>query len=327
MRRACLPFLLALAIPHAVRGETIYAVSIDSDWSGLHLLRFDSASPWILEREDPMSGDLVGFVDVTLEFDLTTREFYGFAFLDCQLLCPPIPIVPASIDPFTGSSSFTDWPGFPGFELFASDFDIHPLTGELRLFGREEQNFRYSLRDLELAEDEPLETKGFYSAIAHAPPSGGGAEVETFAVLDLGSLGPHLVRVGGPGGVPPASSGEVTMIGPLAAEGDIGGFDISPRGTAYLSTFAWTGGDGGGYVNRLYRVDLAAATVQEVGTIATQDQWTVVTGIAVAPEGLAPEVLEIPALSHTGMALFVLLLVSFALRWIGRSAEAATSRR
>lgn len=313
--------LPALAAPVGARGETIYAISISGDRAEARLLRFDSASPWELEQAFLVSGDLGVSTSVSLEFDPVTRELYGFGYYQCQVLCPPAPIEPVTIDPFSGNSSALDWPGLPAIDFYASDKDIHPLTRELRLFGSWDRNFRYSLASLDAHEDEAVDAPGFYDATAHTPSAEGAANVETFAIhRGSAGSGPNLVRIGGPGGVPPASSGEVTVIGPVAVTGVVAGFDISAEGTAYLST-----SEDWGAVNRLYTIDLESGAVQELGVIATVAPNERVTGIAIAPRGLTSNALEIPALSRIGLAAFMVVLASVALWRARRLIASATT--
>ena len=320
MRRACLSLLIALAAPLAARGETIYAFARDAGWNVDHrLLRFDSASPWELEQALPINGEINEFTQVSLEFDAVTRELYAFGFWQCQILCPAIATDPMGIDPLTGDLVHLDWPGLPAIEFGPSDKDIHPLTRELRLFSQSGGNFRYSMESLELHVDQSLDIPGYAYAVAHMPPAEGGGGVETFAIFYQYGEGRRLVRVGGVGGVPPASSGEVTVIGPVDVQGEVAGFDISASGEAFLSTYDYIqppGADHRSYASWLYTIDLGTGATQERGTIPTQP-GTYVSGIAVAPPGLISGAPEIPALSRTGLATFVLLLAIVAL-WRSR---------
>jgi hypothetical protein len=52
--------------------------------------------------------------------------------------------------------------------------------------------------------------------------------------------------------------------------------------------------------------------------IAVPETWLVVTGIAVAPEGLGPSVVEIPTLSRTALASLAALLLLVGLSRIPR---------
>ncbi len=311
MKKARILLLLVLALPPGARGETIYAVTGSSGYpSDFALLRFDSASPGVMQRIVPITGDLWG-TEASLELDPTDGTLYAFAFWQCQVLCPYEPVRPFILDPETGASSSADWPGLPYSEGWASDKDIHPLTHELRFFGPGNQNYRYSLDTLDLHVDAPLDYPGSGYAIAHSPGGLDGMGIETFALGYPTEPGDdlYLLRIGGPGGKPSANSGEVTVIGPVDARGGVRGFDISSSGAAYFSTHEYAYGSGD--VSRLYSVDLQSGATQELGEIAVPG-WTSITGIAVAP--LGPGVVEIPALSRTGLAALALLVTSVALR-------------
>lgn len=171
-------------------------------------------------------------------------------------------------------------------------------------------NYRYSLNTFELHVDQPLDTPGRYEALAHPPPSGahGG---ETLAIYYPPAYPPvaHLARLGGVAGNPPASSGEVTVIGPIDIPRYVRGFDISPSGEAYLLAHSedWTEA-------RLYRLNLETLVTEDLGAIATPSPGgDFVYAIAAAPLGLGPSIVEIPAVSRGGLVLLALLLATAAL--------------
>ena len=119
----------------------------------------------------------------------------------------------------------------------------------------------------------------------------------------------HLARLGGVAGSPPASSGEVTVLGPIDVPHYVRGFDISPSGEAYLLAHSedWTEA-------RLYRLNLETLGTEDLGAIATPSPGEdFVYAIAAAPQGLGPSVVEIPAVSRTGLALLAMLLAAAAL--------------
>lgn len=307
-----LPLLLAFVAPLETRGEMIYAVAHGSD--DHYLIRVDSATPWALEEALRITGTLEEYIRASLEFDPATGDLYGFAYPRCPITCPTTPIDPVKIDPITGGSSQLSWPGFPSDAVDFHDVDIDPLTREVRLFGRNEENFRYSLDELQLHVDAMLDTPGRYVAVAHTAPVRGGSGVETLAIYyppEYGQ-GPYLVRVGGPGGVPPASTGEVTVIGSITDAGYVYGFDIAADGTAYLLAEQPPG------VHRLYTLDLESLEATEKGVIATPIPGLFVSAIAVAPRGSSARILEIPTLSRIGLAVLALALGSAALRWARR---------
>lgn len=315
--------MIAVLAPIATLGETIYAFSRDFGWNVDHrLLRFDSASPWELEASIPINGDIADSMQVSLEFDPVTRELFAFGFDQCQVLCPAIATYPMRIDPTTGELEYLDWPGLPPIEFGPSDKDIDPQTRELRLFSQAGGNYRYSIESLEVHEDQPLSVPGYAYAIAHRRAASPGGDVETFAIFDLYDIGQRLVRIGGVDGLPPASSGEVTVIGPVETQGDVLSFDISSSGEAFLATYEYVQDpDPGGsaHVTRLYRIDLASGATQELGIIPTQ-LGSYVSGIAVAPPGLGAGAPEIPVLSPTGLVALSLFLAAAAL-WRTRTSS------
>ncbi len=305
MRRGLLFFLILLANPSWVWGETIYAIS-----GGWRLVWFDSEAPGTLIGSLPITGDLETYLGMTIEFDPLTRELYAFAYPNCYITCPTSPVHPARIDLVTGESSLLDWPGFPSDQISLYDFDIHPVTREVRIIQYALTNYRYSLNAFELHVDQPLDTPGRFEALAHTPP-GGAHGGETLAIYypPVYPLVPHLARIGGVAGNPPASSGEVTVLGPIDIPHFVRGFDISPSGGAYLLAVPADYAD-----QRLYRLNLETLTTEDLGAIATPSPgYDFVHAIAAAPRGLGPSIVEIPAASRTGLAVLGMLLASAAL--------------
>ncbi len=168
--------------------------------------------------------------------------------------------------------------------------------------------------------DAPLSPPLNVVAVAHKPPIGGAQGVETYVIGRLATQGLapsgtpwyQLARIGGPGGDPPASSGEVTVIGPVDVDAERLWFDIAADGTAYLA--ALLQGVPDSEENRLYRVDLASGALEEIGILAEPGGLAILSGIAVAPPGLGEGVVAIPALSRFGIALFAVVLCAAALR-------------
>lgn len=309
MLRGLLLLLFLLVGPSPVWGETIYAVA-----DGPRLNWFDSEAPGTLLGSLPITGDLQTYLGMTIEFDPQTRELYAFAYPDCPITCPPSPVDPARIDLATGESSLLDWPGFPSNQIYLYDFDIHPVTREVRMVEYSTSNYRYSLNVFELHVDQPLDTPGRYEALAHMPP-GGAHGGETLAIYypPVYPLVPHLARIGGVAGNPPASSGEVTVLGPIDIPHFVRGFDISPSGGAYLLAVPADYAD-----QRLYRLNLETLTTEDLGAIATPSPgYDFVYAIAAAPRGLGPSIVEIPAVSRTGLVVLAMLLATAAV-WRAR---------
>lgn len=315
MKTTWIPLLLLLCEPLAARGDTIYATWAYAQGAS-SLTRFDGSTPWLLKDPFPPEVQVPPF---SLEFDPATRQLWGFDYAICLTLCPPAHD-PFLLDPLTGSWSFVHLPGLQLDSLLGVDTDIDPRTRELRYFGGLIGNSSYSLDRLENRADEPLNPPFHVVAVAHKPPIGGAQGVETYVVgrLPGQGLAPsgtpwyQLARIGGPGGDPPASSGEVTILGPVDIPAERLWFDIAADGTAYLA--ALLQGVPDGEANRLYRVDLASGALEEIGILTQPGGSAFLSGIAVAPPGLGESVVEIPALSGVGLGLFALALCTVAVR-------------
>ncbi|MEO8197895.1 MAG: hypothetical protein ABI689_14355 [Thermoanaerobaculia bacterium] len=325
MRRGWLALLLALAAGSEARGDTIYAMWIVYPSGAAQLTRFDGETPGLPEYPFPPDPDLPPF---SIEFDPSTQQLWGFDYFVCQVLCPPAHD-PLLIDPLTGSWSFVHLPGLELGSLLGMDADIDPRTRELRYFGGSSGNSSYSFDHLENRADEPLSPPFYVAAVAHKPPIGGSLGVETYvigrlATQDRGAAGTpwyQLARIGGPGGDPPASSGQVTILGPVDVEAERLWFDISANGTAYLATLIPSGPTG--EENKLFRVNLENGTLDAIGEIAPPSESSFLSGIAVAPPGLGGGVVEVPALSRFGLGLFAVTLGAVALRMSQRRRDGA----
>lgn len=298
--------LLGLAA-RAVVGETIYATNGAMLWS------FDSDSPGTVAFAAELPEEFELLSGTSLETDPSSGALYSFSTQECNILCPPLPVVVRRLDPLTGTASATGWPDLPGG---ADDKSVHPGTRELRLLDASGGNWKLTLSTFELVEESPLDLPGYYPALAHAPAVAGGGEITTYAIRTPDFFSYDLVRLGGPGGDPPASSGEVTTIGALALDGALGGFDVGADGTAYLAV-SDLAAVGGAALTRLFTVDLGTAALTEVGAIAGSEDGPV-TGIAVASSGLGAPVLAIPTLSPVALAGLVVVLAMAAVSLLAR---------
>ena len=326
MKIRWLTLLLAIGLAAEASGDTIYATwAYAGDASSL--TRFDSATPWLFK--DPFPPE-VQVPLVTIDFDPVTRKIWGFDYSDCQIpVCPPLndPVV---IDPLTGAWSFVPLPGLNLHEFVLTDRDIDPLTRELRHFTGPTGNASYSFDRLQDRYDAPLHPVIGVTALAHRQPTSASQGVETYAIGPSPRTGPkvrgepwfQLARIGGPGGTPPASSGEVTIIGPVDVDAERLWFDISADGTAYLAALVFAPPYNDEY--KLYRVDLTSGALVEIGLIAQPGGSAILCGISVAPPGLGEGVVAIPALSRVGLGLFALALGTAALRVAGRKRVAAS---
>lgn len=322
MRKAWPLLLLVLPASGIALAETIYVSSYELDGGSSRLHRFDSAAPGslldALEIDPPISY-------FSIEFDQSTGDLYAFEHYNCGIPECPLPYFDvARIDPFTGHSTSLEASGLQHFPFRDTEADIHPVRREIRYFPSG-VNASVSLSTLELQVEEDLDEPASITGVAHASAVGGGGGIETFAISSATWFGGGsftLMRVGGPGGVPPASSGEVAIIGKGEVVGLIRGFDVSSSGTAYLVTmYDYDAPDGYHVENRLYTIDLATAAVQEVGLIAMPGPYFYVNGITVVPPGLGSGGVEVPALSRFGLGLMASLLIVSALLFRARSGQ------
>ncbi|MEO8195255.1 MAG: hypothetical protein ABI689_00890 [Thermoanaerobaculia bacterium] len=309
MRPGCwLVLLIALLSSSPSRGELIYAAT--GNEQGWQLFWFDSEAPGTPLGSLPLFGDFDDYIQFRIEFDPWTHELYAFGYPNCQITCPPSPIDPARIDLATGEMTLLNWPEFPSGWLSLHDIRIDPQTREVRAIGYQGRNYRYSLNSLELHEDVDLNTPGWYVALAHTP-AGGEHGGETLAIRHQTSVGPAglLARIGGVGGDPSASSGQVTLLGEILGPYFVSGFDIAVNGSAYL-----LGAVGPYGPQHLFGLDLATLETQDFGLIVPPSGSDYIMGIAAAPPGFGQSVVEVPALSKLGLVVLTILLAGVALR-------------
>jgi hypothetical protein len=292
-----------LGLECALRAETIYAATGSFETSS-RLLRFDSESPEQLDLDVPLV-ELDGsfsFVN-TLDFDPSTG-----ALVAGVLTCSNVPPEPCAVGFLTldpGAGQFTSFLGSTGQITVggeASEADLHPATGDLRLaLGL--LNARVELPTGELVLETELTQPGRVLAIAHGPNSPGASNATTYALWRANAQAPgELVTLGGPGGVPPASSGIVTPIAPLGRNLEpYLGFDISPLGRAYFSQAPVGAPDAGAH---LYTIDLSTGATTDLGAIGGGGRD--VTALAVAVRGQPAQ--AIPALGTWALGLLAALL-------------------
>lgn len=306
--------LLSLALPQAGSAEKIYASWSPYGANGeVFLTRFDGETPWLQENLFPGIPIPAGSID----FDPVTRQIWAFYYWKCNITCPPTPD-PVIIDPLTGAWATVELPGLQPVLLVGQDPDIDPVTREIRYFGHSggsSQNYRYSLDLLQRFTDAPLSLPLDVLAVAHRPPHGDEG-VETYVIGWLSAQDPDgpwygLARIGGPGGDPPASSGQVELIGAFDLEAERLWFDIAADGSAYLAAVNSFLPEG--EWNKLYRIDLGSGAIEEIGVLTEPEGGAALGGISVAPPGLGGSLVEVPSLSRAGAALFALTLGAAAL--------------
>lgn len=280
-----------------------------------HLITFDSAAPGTILRSVQVfaddSSDCLGAIDV----DPQSGAIYVSHYYLCFMLCPPTGHDVSRLDPETGALD-PIWidPG-DGLPFSAwGDFDIDPASGEIRSPGYPiGSNVHIEVPSGALVADTPYSLLREVSALAFDPA---GAAL-ALAPRETSPEDLDIFLLGGPGGVPPASSGELTQLASITT--GIGAssyptFDISPTGAAYLLASYWPPGlrvgEGVPSNNLLFTVDLASGALVPLGEVASPDNgWPLytVTGIAVAG---ARGAIAIPALEGGGVATLAVLLAA-----------------
>ncbi len=243
---------------------------------------------------------------------------YGHSHFDCFIACGPEYWTEMSvIDPQSGAQT-TFWydNGLSWIFRDVADIDVIPATGEIRMVGNTGGlNMRLNPLTANVEFDTPLAPARLIAGVAHFPNSVPAAGTETYGIAYTGyfAMPLDLVRIGGPGGDPPASSGELSVIGPLGVDVEfVNGFDISPSGTAYMLAIppppTPTGdsgrGRGGYHPSHLYTIDLATGAATDLGEIAAPDGNYVSAIAAAVPRGAV----AIPALGQAAQGLLAALL-------------------
>ncbi len=254
----------ALALlPAAGFAERIYAV----DEVG-NLIRFDSATPGVIESSVPISGlaeiEYVGGLD----FRPATGELFALV-PELQYIDPP----PGgyfchlyAVAPTTGvATQVTFGTAFPTGLQIGEGFDFSPVDDEIRIVEGGGLNVRMNPDTAEVSADTSLSPEIWATGLAY-DHNVDGATAGTAYALDSQSF--SLVRIGGVDGVPPPSGGEVTVVGPLGvAFSYFASFDISPTGTAYAVLGPPNPAEGVPQPSQLYTVNLETGAATLVGTV------------------------------------------------------------
>lgn len=276
-----------------------------------HLVTFNSGAP----------GTLLNTVEVfaadswtclfAIDVDPRSGALYASWYeTDCGFLCPTLEHGVSRLDPETGELEVI-WvdPGTGLPVTAAGDFDVDPATGGLRTGGSPlGSNLHIDVLSGALVADTPFSPLRDVLALAFDAQQVPLALAARPAPLE----GLDLFRLGGAAGVPPASSGELTLLTSIGGLGSpsLAGFDISPTGAAYLSAiYLPEGGRAGEGVppsSLFFAVDLASGAAVPLGEIASPDGYAV-TGIAVAG---ARGAIAIPALERGGVAALAVLLAA-----------------
>ncbi len=284
-------------LPAAGLAEGIYVV----DEVG-NLIRFDSATPGVIESMVPLTG--LGLDDPfrtvgALDFRPATGRLYALVDQDYFTVPPPGALHGDLylVDPGTGAGSLIGI----AYEVIGmpwGGFDFSPVDDDIRIFGGDALNLRMNPSTAEISVETPLAPEYYLVGLAF-DHNQAGATASTLFGLDVPSQ--DLVRIGGVDGVPPPSGGEVTVIGPLGIPfSGIASFDISPSGTAYAALSPPFLTEGIPEPSQLYTVNLETGAATLVGAIGPPP-GLLVFAMAVAPEGGGQGVIEIPALGPWGL--------------------------
>lgn len=300
-RIACFgPLIVALSLGGALAGplsaETIYGAACD------RLVRFDSATPETIDESIDLPG-IFPYCLAGLDFDPRTGRLYGFGVQECLILCPPDPLRALFvIDPESGAAEQI-WSIQSVAQAYfgITDLDVIPATGEIRFSnGLGGFNLRFHPATGVETLDSPMTPVRPLAGLAHSPNSPSSTSVATLAIAMASDPGtpPDLVRIGGPAGQPPASSGELTVIAPLdVVLQQVAGFDISPSGAAFIA-----GGNGAAF--HLYSVDLVTGAASDLGAIGGAS-GPFISGLAIdVTRGIS----AVPTLGEAGVVAFALVL-------------------
>ncbi len=303
--------VLLAGLAGTARAETMHGATCHT------LFRFDSATPGTIDGSISIPGSGIDACLDGLDFDPRSGVLYGHSHYDCNIACGPQYFTEMFvIDPESGVETiFWYDDGLSGIFRAVFDVDVIPATGEIRMVGNSGGfNMRLSPLTASVEFDTSLTPSRLIAGVAHSPNSVLAAGTETYGIAYAGGFATplDLVRIGGPGGDPPASSGELSVVGPLGVDVQfVTGFDISPAGTAYMSAIQSSPGvsrdRGRGWGDlpvHLYTIDLATGAATDVGEIASPDgSYVSATAVAV-PRGAV----AIPALGQAAQGLLAALL-------------------
>ena len=303
--------------PTAGLAERIFAVN-----EAGNLIRFDSATPGVIESSVPLSGlgesEYVGGLD----FRPATGELYALA-PELQSIGPP----PGgyichlySVALATGvATQVTLGTVFPTGLQSGEGFDFNPVDGEIRIVESGGVNVRMDPATAEVTADTSLSPEISAVGLAFDHDVAGATSSTAYA---LDSQAHDLVRIGGIDGVPPPSGGEVTVIGPLGVSFSyFASFDISPSGIAYAVLSPPSPTEGVPEPSALYTVNLGTGAASLLGTVGPPPGLRIVA-MAVAPEGGGQGAIEIPTLERWGLFFLTACLCAAGMLRLRRLAPA-----
>jgi len=262
-----------LSLPAAAAADTVYAVA-----PPFFLLRFDTATPGIIDQVVVISGLQPGERLEAIDFRPRTGQLYGLGVVDGSMDT----LRTYTIDPRSGVATLVGTaPTVLSGNSYA--FDFNPTVDRIRVANDADVNIRINPNNGTLAGvDTTLNPTGFLIQGAAYDrdfdrPNAASLPTTLYAIAKATS---SLVTIGGANGTPSPNGGSILNAVPLgitlSAIGEVG-FDIPAglsSGYAALKN-AMTGLTG------LYSINLSTGTATLVGTIA--NGAINVTGLAVVP--------------------------------------------
>lgn len=249
------------------------------------LLTFDSATPWQLQRNVPVSGLSMGESLVSIDARPANGVLYGVS--NRNLVYTLNAATGAATRVGSGPAALAQVGGFVGI-------DFNPSVDRIRLVTGANQNLRLNPDTGVVIDADPV-TPGTQGDTNLAFAAGDLNQLIDPMVVEaaydrnfqgttlttLFGIDPNLnvlVRVGGVDGTPSPNSGQVSTVGGLGLNvGNHVGFDITSTGIAYA---ALTANNGGG-PTRLTTINLTTGAATYVGYIGNGQ--TLIDGLTELP--------------------------------------------
>jgi hypothetical protein len=235
------------------------------------LLTFDSATPWQIQQNVPVSGLAAGESLVSIDARPANGVLYGVSNRNLVYTVNSTTGVTTRVG--SGPATLAQVGGFVGI-------DFNPGVDRLRLVTAANQNLRLNPNDGVVVDGDPV-TPGTQGDTNLAFAAGDPNQLADPAIVEaaydrnfqgtilttLYAIDPVLnilVRIGGVDGTPSPNGGQVFTVGGLGFNaGNRVGFDITPSGTAFA---ALTGNNGSG-PTRLATINLASGAATFLGNI------------------------------------------------------------
>jgi Domain of unknown function (DUF4394)/Calx-beta domain len=249
------------------------------------LLTFDSATPWQLHRNVPVSGLSMGESLVSIDSRPASGVLYGVS--NRNLVYTLNAATGAATRVGSGPAALAQVGGFVGI-------DFNPSVDRLRLVTGANQNLRFNPDTGVVIDADPV-TPGTQGDTNLAFAAGDLNQLIDPMIVEaaydrnfqgttlttLFGIDPNLnvlVRIGGVDGAPSPNSGQVSTVGGLGLNvGNHVGFDMTSTGIAYA---ALTANNGGG-PTRLTTINLTTGAATYVGYIGNGQ--TLIDGLTELP--------------------------------------------